>query len=753
LTPSSTSSSGTTTTTSWVPSNYRGDATTITAEIGTALYAGAKAASTSVKTIPGAPSKVSFYFTAAGSSTYGTDYLTNSTVVSSVTYARSANELSLSLSDQFGNAVGLSNSIKNITVAASGGSFDVNGVLQSSIACGNSTGQIPTAATCRSGAALQFPLTVNGVGPKVNFTQSAIYGAVGALAATITVYNSATTYTGTSGSMITSTFSSTLSAPSVNASIAAGGSATVSETLGTAQQGVPITLNLCATCTGTSPGYDSKFSDGSQSVTLYSSSTGTVSATIPVNVTVGSLARFNATATRPLTQLSTNTIASPFSSQVITLVGAINTLVINVAANSGASPGPNIAKAINGSTAYVDVAYADAYGNLIPIGSAPHNQIQIALSASNGGLLSATNVYIASGQVSTNGTGSIGSIQLTLPKTIGTAVVITGTGVVSGKTVSGTSSVTTVSAAPSMNVTSPIPLSGKLYANTTLVTFKGIANASAGSLSTNIASIGYKVGSAGWQSVATPALHNVAWSIPVVLAVGLNTVTFNVTDSESPSVTTVGTPFTVLVDTAAPTFGTITVANNTNVANVNVTSAGGDLNATSAQAWTNGTLVPSSSVTVTGTNNPGSSVTYQVTVSGLATGTSSLKVAARTLAGSLGSTTATVKVTAVTSTTAFTFPSTASSCTLGTYNAVCVSVMNTQSAAITGVVFAVVHNAAGQTVQVATSTVSSLAAGSSTTAYVVLSVPAGTYTVNVFVWSSTGASISTEQSSVSITVA
>jgi len=177
------------------------------------------------------------------------------------------------------------------------------------------------------------------------------------------------------------------------------------------------------------------------------------------------------------------------------------------------------------------------------------------------------------------------------------------------------------------------------------------------------------------------------------------------------------------------------------------------LNATSVQAWTNGTLVPSSSVTVTGTNNPGSSVTYQVSISNLATGTWSLKVAARTLAGSLGSTTATVTVTAVTSQTAFTFPSTASSCTLGTYNAVCVSVMNTQSAAITGVVFAVVHNAQGQTVQVATSTVSSLAAGSSTTAYVVLSVPAGTYTVNVFVWSSTGASISTEQSSVSITVA
>jgi hypothetical protein len=408
-------------------------------------------------------------------------------------------------------------------------------------------------------------------------------------------------------------------------------------------------------------------------------------------------------------------------------------------------PGPNIANIINGTTGYVDVAYADAYGNLIPIGSAPHNQIQISLSANNGALLSATNVYIASGQVSTNGTGSIGSIQLTMPKTVGTAVVVTGTGVVNGKTVSGTSTITTVSAAPALSVTSPTPLSGTIYANTTLVTFKGTANASLGSLSTHMASIGYKIGTGQWQSVATPSLHNVIWSIPIILVSGLNTVTFNATDNEATPATTVGPSLTVLVDTAAPTFSTPVVANTSNTANLNITSAGGDLNATSVQAWTNGTAVVSSNIVVTGTNKPGSSVTYAVAVNNLAVGTWSLQVGARTLAGTYGSTTVTVKVTHIgTNTGAFSFPSPASYFLLTPYHTVQVPVTNTQAASVTAIVFAVVHNAAGQTVQVGTGTVS-VAAGATQTAYVVVNQPSGTYTVNVFVWSTSGASLSQSQ--------
>jgi len=245
-------------------------------------------------------------------------------------------------------------------------------------------------------------------------------------------------------------------------------------------------------------------------------------------------------------------------------------------------------------------------------------------------------------------------------------------------------------------------------------------------------------------------LHSVSWSIPIILASGLNTIIFNATDNEATPVTTVGTSYSVLVDTAAPTFGTITVANTSNVAHLNINSTGGDLNATSVQAWTNGTLVSSTNVAVTGTNKPGSSVTYAVTISNLPAGTWSLKVAAKTLAGTSGSTTATVTVLVASGTQTFTFPSTASYFLLGTYHTVAVPVVNTQAAAVTGVVFAVAHNAAGQTLEVSTATVN-VAAGATQTAYVVLNLPSGTYTVNVFVWSTTGNSLSVAQTAITIT--
>jgi len=401
---------------------------------------------------------------------------------------------------------------------------------------------------------------------------------------------------------------------------------------------------------------------------------------------------------------------------------------------------------VNGSTAYVSVAYADAYNNLVT--TAPTNQIQIGLIAS-AGALSATQVYIAAGDLATNSSApvaSFGAILWTLPGTVGTTATITASANVNGKAVQGTGSVTTVSAYPTINVTSPAPVAGTLYSSTAFVTFKGIANATAGSAAATIATVGYKVGTAGWSSITVATLHNVAWTIPIVLAAGVNTVQFNTTDSNGK--TTVGPAYTVLVDTSAPSFGTITVAANSSTATVNVTSAQGDLNASSVTATTNGTAVAAAKIAVSGTNNPGHSVTYVVSVNSLPVGTWTLVVSAKTLAGLSGSATATVKVTTVTPPTGsgtFTFPSTPKAGTLGPYHVVNVTVTNTQSTTITAVVLAVVHNAAGQTVQVSTSTVTVAALGSAT-AYPVLTLPSGTYSVNVFVWSTSGSSLSSSQS-------
>jgi len=224
-------------------------------------------------------------------------------------------------------------------------------------------------------------------------------------------------------------------------------------------------------------------------------------------------------------------------------------------------------------------------------------------------------------------------------------------------------------------------------------------------------------------------------------------VQFNTTDSNGK--TTVGPSYTVLVDTAAPTFGTITVANNTSTAKVNVTSAQGDLNATSVSATTNGTAVATSAISISGTNNNGHSVTYVVSITGLAKGTWTLVVSAKTLAGLSGSATATVTVTTTGGTGTggsgtFTFPSTPKFSKFGPYNSVNATVTNTQSSTITAVVLAVFHNAAGQTLQVATGT-AQVAAGASATVYVITNLPSGTYSVNVFVWSSTGNSLSSSQ--------
>jgi hypothetical protein len=79
-----------------------------------------------------------------------------------------------------------------------------------------------------------------------------------------------------------------------------------------------------------------------------------------------------------------------------------------------------------------------------------------------------------------------------------------------------------------------------------------------------------------------------------------------------------------------------------------------------------------------------------------------------------------------------------------------VSYTNNSNAPLTGYVYGVVHNALGQTIAYTTATISP-AAGSSTTGQLVLfGLPIGTYTVTIFVVSTSGTAISTT-TSVSVT--
>jgi len=310
----------------------------------------------------------------------------------------------------------------------------------------------------------------------------------------------------------------------------------------------------------------------------------------------------------------------------------------------------------------------------------------------------------------------------------------------------------TVSAYPTINVTSPAVVSGVLYSSTAFVTFKGIANATSGSASTTIATIGYKVGTGGWQSVSTASQHNIVWTVPLVLAVGINTVTFNVTDSNS--LTTLSPAWTVLVDTAAPVFGTIKLESATSsTAQVNVTSAQGDLNASSVTATANGTAISASQISVSGTNKLGSSVTYLVSISNLAEGTWTLSVSAKTIAGLSATASGTVTVTVVPPPPGqtFVFPSAPAQVTGPTGPAVNATIKNNGTSSYTAYVYVVVHSSSGATVYIGIANFGSIAAGGSATLPIPVVLPKGTYSATVQAYTSAGITVSGPQT-VAITV-
>jgi len=90
--------------------------------------------------------------------------------------------------------------------------------------------------------------------------------------------------------------------------------------------------------------------------------------------------------------------------------------------------------------------------------------------------------------------------------------------------------------------------------------------------------------------------------------------------------------------------------------------------------------------------------------------------------------------------------------TVGANKAVQTSFTNNSNSPVTAIVYAVVHNAAGQTVAYSTATIGPVAAGGSATAFDVLfGLAPGTYSVTVFATSTSGTAISTT-STVTVTI-
>jgi hypothetical protein len=89
--------------------------------------------------------------------------------------------------------------------------------------------------------------------------------------------------------------------------------------------------------------------------------------------------------------------------------------------------------------------------------------------------------------------------------------------------------------------------------------------------------------------------------------------------------------------------------------------------------------------------------------------------------------------------------------TINQNKAVQTSFTNTSNAPVTAIVYAVVHNAAGQTVAYSTATITANAGASATAYDVLFGLAPGTYSVNIFATSTGGTAISTT-STVTVTV-
>jgi len=138
--------------------------------------------------------------------------------------------------------------------------------------------------------------------------------------------------------------------------------------------------------------------------------------------------------------------------------------------------------------------------------------------------------------------------------------------------------------------------------------------------------------------------------------------------------------------------------------------------------------------------------TYPVQLVVSTQGTGGLAVGNAVLDTPLSITVGSTNTTTCNTTSCFTASGTPAKTTIGTQEFIQSSFTNTSNAPATAIVYAVVHNALGQTVSYSTATVTANA-GASVTAYDALfGLAPGTYTVTIFATSTSGTAISTTTS-------
>jgi hypothetical protein len=638
--------------------------------------------------------------------------------------------ITYSLADKFTNAINfntLASTKITFTALSGSGRFDFT----------NAT----TASTfhCDSAGTLTCPASGTSIALPFNYFQSTVYNTIGKLGATITA--TGVSVSGSSGNIITSSFvgTSPTPTPSAPANVGAGSTVTVGASISApiAQQGVPITLYL-DTATSTPVNNDGEFATSAkQTITLATDSTGAVSTKYAVDTGATAVQMFLSAVAQPIDGDTSNMLSNSTDSAAVTTIAgppakfAIFGCFLAIDTPSTCTDNTLGTSVVNGTSVYVDVSISDAYGNVAE--NPGPNQIEVDMSTSSG-VLSVSHAYITTSNADTY--SSLGWVAWTLPVSIGTAVTLSATGVLSGKSFTATDKVTTVSSIPTFSVTSPAPVSGVVYSASTTVVFSGQANASIGYPTTvTIDSVGYKIGTGVWQSAIIASDNTIQWSIAATFSAGLSAIKFNATDSEGN--TYVSPSYSVLVDTTAPTLA-FTTASNANLtggspAVATIVVAEGDLNYTSVAVTVNGTAVASANIAVTpSANTLGKSGTYTVSIKNLPTGSDNLAISASSLAGMSGSASVTVNV--IVPFAQSVVINSAAQGTLGSFSGVSVTATNLWSTSQNLVVFAVWKNGAGQTVAVTTGGLT-LASGATGSAFAPLAsaLPSGTYSVSVFV--------------------
>jgi large repetitive protein len=739
----------------------------------TAAHCTASDAST-ITTIAGAPSGVTV--TAGGSST-ATNYITakgTPTYANGVLSAEIATGgITAALTDAYGNTVNSGISGETCTMLSFGGTFDNAGTSTTTL-------NIAAGASCSAAGV---------IASTVNYFQGLTFGTTAYVEVSMTGTYSGSSFTATGNSQTFSTSAMDAAAvlPVCTGAIAnctaaqtviAGSTSgvvstiTLTVTLATNQVGVPVIFyaeNTTNPYTGSFVGGmgPSTHKDWANVTVASAENSGATAAVATATFTIdpncytpatcalpNPAVEFYSQYEQPITGTPTHlNTASGKTFVVTTGAGSPSKLTVNTYFSAAGGPPPTesnpTTSTVAGQTVYLDVTLVDFWNNSVTCTATTCGfelGISLTASPSSAGTFSAPSVYIKQGASDT--LNSLGVVAFVVPASasLGT-VTLSASGLYSG-----TSPLTIVSPNPTITVNSPTGTVGHtVYSAFSGVGFSGTSAPSTGYLAgtVTISSVTYSVDG----GTAVTASGTNAWTAVPTMANGIHTVTFTVTDSNKNTATN---STTVLVDTTGPTItGPTTLSYGAGTPIVfTIVEPEGDLNmntTTSLVATSNSSATLTS--TVTGTNNPGKSVTYMVSVAGLpaTTGHWSLTLNAKSLTGVAAKAVTVVVQVTVAQAQSLVLQGTLSSSVVDTFTGVSATYVNEWSTSQNVIAFAVWKNNLGQTVYVSAGSATQAAGGSQSFFLPAVGLAAGTYTVNVSVWT-TGNNPVSIQTPVTVTV-